>query len=111
MFTGPARGEHASGGRCDDPSCTSFHCRISRATTLAQRVREFAGILTRRRGTDLHAWMTTVDNDDVPALHAFVHGLRMDLPAVVAGLTLPYSNGPIEGANTILVTWNLGLQG
>lgn len=24
----------------------------------------------------------------------------MDLPAVVAGLTLPYSNGPIEGANT-----------
>jgi transposase len=24
----------------------------------------------------------------------------MDLPAVVAGLTLPYSNGPMEGANT-----------
>jgi transposase len=33
-------------------------------------------------------------------LHGFVHGLRMDLAAVVAGLTLPYSNGPIEGANT-----------
>jgi hypothetical protein len=34
------------------------------------------------------------------ALHGFVHGLRKDLPAVIAGLTLPYSDGPIEGANT-----------
>ena len=25
-------------------------------------------------------------------------GLHKDLPAVIAGLTLPYSNGPIEGA-------------
>ena len=24
----------------------------------------------------------------------------MDLPAVTAAITLPYSNGPIEGANT-----------
>ena len=45
-------------------------------------------------------WVSTVDNDDLPTLHAFVHGLRKDLPAVTAGLTLPYSNGPIEGANT-----------
>jgi hypothetical protein len=67
---------------------------------LAQRVREFAGLLTARRGHDLDAWMTNVDTDDLPALNGFVHGLRMDLPAVVAGLTLPYSNGPIEGANT-----------
>ncbi|WP_422733616.1 hypothetical protein ACN26Y_24875 [Micromonospora sp. WMMD558] len=41
-----------------------------------------------------------MEADDLPALHAYVHDLRMDLPAVVAGLTLPYSNGPIQGANT-----------
>jgi hypothetical protein len=69
-------------------------------TTLAERVKQFAGLLTERRGHDLDAWMNTADADDLPALHGFVHGLRMDLPAVVAGLTLPYSNGPIEGANT-----------
>ncbi|GAA3203884.1 ISL3 family transposase [Dactylosporangium siamense] len=69
-------------------------------TVLAERVEQFAGMLTERRGHDLDAWMATVDADDLPALHGFVHGLRMDLPAVVAGLTLPYSNGPIEGANT-----------
>jgi transposase len=44
--------------------------------------------------------MTAVDADDQPPLHGFVHGLRIDLPAVVAGLTLPYSNGRTEGANT-----------
>jgi transposase len=69
-------------------------------TTLAERVRAFAGLLTGRRGQDLDAWMTAVDTDDLPALHGFIHGLRMDLPAVVAGLTLPYSNGPTEGTNT-----------
>ncbi|GAA3284042.1 ISL3-like element IS466 family transposase [Dactylosporangium vinaceum] len=69
-------------------------------TALAERVEQFAGLLTERRGQDLDAWMTTVNADDLPALHSFAHGLRMDLPAVVAGLTLPYSNGPIEGANT-----------
>jgi transposase len=69
-------------------------------TALAARVREFAQLLTHRRGADLHAWIDTVDREDLPALHAFCHGLRKDLPAVVAGLTLPYSNGPIEGANT-----------
>lgn len=67
---------------------------------LAQRVGEFARLLTGRRSKDLDAWMTAVDADDLPALHGFVHGLRMDLPAVVAGLTLPYSNGPMEGTNT-----------
>jgi hypothetical protein len=44
--------------------------------------------------------MSAVDADHLPALHGFVHGLRVDLPAVFAGPTLPYSNGPIEGANT-----------
>jgi transposase len=44
--------------------------------------------------------MSAVEASDFPALHAFVRGLRKDLPAVVAGLSLPYSNGPIEGANT-----------
>jgi transposase len=67
---------------------------------LAQRVGEFAGLLTERRGEDLESWMKDIDADELPALHGFIHGLRMDQAAVVAGLTLPYSNGPTEGANT-----------
>jgi len=44
--------------------------------------------------------MNAAEASDLPALHAFVRGLRRDLAAVVAGLSMPYSNGPIEGANT-----------
>ncbi|GII22532.1 hypothetical protein Pme01_21290 [Planosporangium mesophilum] len=63
-------------------------------------VRDFARLLTERRGQDLDAWLAAVDADDLPALHSFARGLRKDLPAVIAGLPLPYSNGPIEGART-----------
>ena len=45
--------------------------------------------------------MTAVEASDLPALHAFVRGLRKDLDAVVAGLSLPYSNGPIEGQHQV----------
>ena len=69
-------------------------------TVLAEHVRAFADLLTTRRGADLEDWMSAVEASDLPALHAFVRGLRKDLDAVVAGLSLPYSNGPIEGANT-----------
>jgi hypothetical protein len=67
---------------------------------LAEHVRAFADLLTTRRGVDLKDWMSAVETSDLPALHAFVRGLRKDLDAVVAGLSLPYSNGPIEGTNT-----------
>jgi transposase len=79
----------------DDLLATCPHLAV-----LTERVREFAGLLTARRGQDLDTWMTTIEDNDLPAVHGFVQGLRKDLPAVVAGLTLPYSNGPIEGANT-----------
>lgn len=56
---------------------------------LTERVRQSAGLLIGRRGEDLDTWMTRIDADDLPALHGFVHSLRMDLSAVVAVLTLP----------------------
>ena len=64
---------------------------------MAIRVSEFAKLLTQRRGTDLDTWVTDVRSDDLPALHAFADGLDKDYDAVVAGLTLPYSNGATEG--------------
>ena len=60
---------------------------------LAEHVRTFAELLTTRRGADLEAWMTAVESDDLPAVQAFVRGLRKDLDAVVAGLSLPYATG------------------
>ncbi|WP_067897214.1 ISL3 family transposase [Nocardia vaccinii] len=64
---------------------------------LTGHVREFAEITGQRRGRDLEQWMTSVDADDQPALASFIRGLRRDQDAVTAGLTLPWSSGPVEG--------------
>jgi len=42
--------------------------------------------------------MLRVQADNLPALHSPVIGLRRDLDAVTAGLTMTWSSGPIEGA-------------
>jgi transposase len=41
--------------------------------------------------------MATVDADDQPELRSFVRGLRRDLDAVTAGLTLSWSSRAVEG--------------
>ncbi|MEU4516235.1 ISL3 family transposase [Nonomuraea wenchangensis] len=64
---------------------------------LHERVRQFAEMTAHRRGQNLETWMNAVLNDDLPELRSFVTGLRRDQDAVTAGLTLPYSSGPVEG--------------
>jgi transposase len=49
-------------------------------------------------GDRLSEWMDRVCQEDLPALRSFVNGLRQDLAAVTAGLTLSWNNGPTEGA-------------
>jgi transposase len=41
--------------------------------------------------------MDDVQADDLPDLHSFVAGVRRDQDAVVAGLTMRWSSGPVEG--------------
>ena len=48
----------------------------------------------------LEDWITQVRTVDLPHLHAFARGLERDHDAIIAALTLPYSNGPTEGVNT-----------
>ncbi|WP_236052248.1 transposase [Nonomuraea cypriaca] len=71
--------------------------RCPELAALIEQVRSFAVMLTQRRGHDLPSWLTAVKAEDLPALHAFANGLERDLDAVTAGLTLPWSSGPVEG--------------
>lgn len=66
-------------------------------TALVGHVRAFATMMVELRGRELERWMAAVDAEDLPALHSFVRGLRRDLDAVTAGLTLSWSSGPVEG--------------
>jgi transposase len=44
----------------------------------------------------LDAWLEDIERDGIAELRAFAHSLRKDYPAVKAGLTLSWSNGPTE---------------
>lgn len=63
-----------------------------------KHVGTFANMVQNLGGDRLPAWIEQVRADDLPELHRFADGLQRDLQAVTAGLTLPWNNGPTEGA-------------
>jgi transposase len=67
---------------------------LAQAYTLSQA---FLALVRERRGADLEAWITEVAASGIEALARFAQGFQDDLPAITAGLTLPWSNGPVEG--------------
>ena len=66
---------------------------IGQAYTLSQA---FLALVRERRGDALEAWITEAAASGLEARARFAQGLRDDLAAVTAGLTLPWSNGPVE---------------
>ncbi|WP_455711435.1 ISL3 family transposase [Streptomyces hirsutus] len=64
---------------------------------LTGHVRSFAQMLTERRGERLPQWLDAVRQDDLPSLHTLAAGIDRDRDAVIAGLTLPWSSGVVEG--------------
>ncbi|WP_461091580.1 ISL3 family transposase [Streptomyces incanus] len=64
---------------------------------LARHVRSFARILTELEGQRLPEWLDAVRNDELPGLHTLAAGIDRDRDAVIAGLTLPWNSGVVEG--------------
>ena len=81
----------------DQAALARARARCPHLDALAGHVAAFAHILTGRHGDRLDDWIAAVDANDLPALHSFTHGLRLDLDAVRNGLTLPWSSGKVEG--------------
>jgi transposase len=71
------------------------HCPELEALT--GHVRSFAQILTERQEQRLPKWLNAVRDDDLPGLHTLAAGIDRDRDAVIAGLTLPWSSGVVEG--------------
>ncbi|WUV04648.1 ISL3 family transposase [Actinoallomurus sp. NBC_01490] len=65
--------------------------------SVREHVRGFAHMMLHLHGDQLERWMSAVEFSDLPELRSFVTGLRRDLDAARAGLTLPYSSGKVEG--------------
>ncbi|KOU83419.1 transposase [Streptomyces sp. XY58] len=71
--------------------------RCSELDALTRHVRSFAAMLTERQGERLPEWLDAVRQDDLPSLHTLAAGIDRDRDAVIAGLTLPWNSGVVEG--------------
>lgn len=54
-------------------------------------------MVRERKADQLDEWLNNVEVSQLHAFHPFVTGVRKDKEAVLAGLTLPWSTGPLEG--------------
>jgi transposase len=63
----------------------------------ARHVSAFGEMISSLHGDRLDNWISQVRADDLPHLHSFAAGLQQDRTAVLNGLTLHYSSGPVEG--------------
>ena len=70
------------------------HSTLAVAMPLAQ---DFVEIVRARQADRFDRWLDRATASGVAPLRRFAIGLRGDYEAVKAGLTLPWSNGPVEG--------------
>jgi hypothetical protein len=76
-----------------------------------QLVDDFLHMLREPTGEQLDSWLKKVEISQLPAFHTFVTGVRQDKDAVLAGLTLPWSTGPVEGQVNRLKLMKRGMYG
>lgn len=67
------------------------------ANTVYEFAQDFMQMLSRREGHHLDAWLDQVKASRLPELKRFARSIQRDKDAVLAGLTLPQSNGIVEG--------------
>ena len=71
--------------------CPELDAAVRHVAGFARMIKDLSG-----DQNTLIKWIGAVDAD-LPALRSFTAGLRRDLDAVVAGLTLEYNSGAVEG--------------
>jgi len=72
--------------------CPEIDAAVKHVAGFARMIKDLSGDKDTLTG-----WMAAVDHD-LPALRSFTVGLRRDIEAVAAGLTLHYNSGAVEGA-------------
>lgn len=54
-------------------------------------------MIWEHEGHQLDTWLNEAEASHLPELKSFAKGIQQDKAAVLAGLTLPWSQGPVEG--------------
>lgn len=73
---------------------TAQDATLADAIALAQ---DFAQLVRQRQPEHLDPWLARAAESPLVPLQRFAKGLRDDYDAVKAGVTLPWSHGPVEG--------------
>jgi transposase len=74
-----------------------LHAHSAECAEAIDLAQDFATLVRQRQPTQLDAWLQRATTSAQEALRRFATGLRDDYAAVKAGMTLPWSNGPVEG--------------
>jgi len=83
---------------CQQHLLAELRAHCAQLDRLGEHVTSFAKMMAKRTGDkELAGWLERAEADDQPELHTFAAGIRLDLAAVTAGLSLPYSSGVTEG--------------
>lgn len=73
---------------------TTVDAQVAQVRTLAQ---SFIAMVKDRQPQNLGPWLKSITDSGISVLQRFADGLRKDLEAVMAALTLPWSQGQVEG--------------
>ena len=90
----PAPGGAGPGGRT---AAGPADCPAGGPGRSGRLARDFADLVRTRQPERLEGWLARATTSEVSALRRFAQGLRDDYAAVKAGVTVPWSNGPVEG--------------
>jgi transposase len=78
-----------------------FLARLVQTSSQIERCYELVGqfceMVKARRGGEFEDWLGAVEKSEIAELMSFARHLRRDKAAVVAGLTLEWSQGQVEG--------------
>ena len=78
----------------------AFRLAHASLNTTYQLVQDFLHMMRHRQGKRLDAWLSQVHESGLAELQSFAQGVEQEKAAVQAGLTLPISNGQVEGQVT-----------
>jgi transposase len=78
-------------------SLMRIHSIVPRLDDTVALVQEFARLVRQQQVEGLDAWLERGTDSESSSLRSFARGLRQDYDAVRAALSLPWSNGRVEG--------------
>jgi len=76
---------------------TQLHAQDTEVAEAIDLAQDFAQLVRQRQPAPLDPWLVRATTSTLEALRRFAHGLHDAYAAVKAGVTLPWSTGPVEG--------------